>query len=149
MPSLVDCEAALTDADIHAFRSRFGSAVPDALIAHYRQFNGGSPAEEDVEAGRWGLPVHGFNAIKHGVLCIEQLAQDMDSIVPDDEQYGTWAAGEFLPFAFDAGGNSFFISLRDQDAGTVYLYAPGGEDIFYISASFQEFRDQLFDGEQG
>nr|WP_244947279.1 SMI1/KNR4 family protein [Cronobacter turicensis] len=44
-----------------------------------------------------------------------------------------------MPFAYDNGGNSFFLSLKESDYGRVYLYAQDGDALFEIADSFDDF----------
>jgi hypothetical protein len=109
-------------------------------------FNGGCPAEEDVEAGRWGLPVHGFAPIKYGDLTIEQLIEDIGVI--EAKEFGFWAPYSYVPFAYDEGSNPLFLSLRDGDYGCVYICALDGTgNIKRVAASFEEFLERLYRAE--
>jgi hypothetical protein len=90
MAELAHTKQALTDEDYRNFAQLFTREIPPSFRAHYMSFNGGHPAEEDVEAGRWGLPVHGFNPINYGMLPIEQLIEDMGAIEPEDDKFGSW-----------------------------------------------------------
>jgi hypothetical protein len=118
--------------------------LPLSFKSHYRAYNGGSPAEEDVESGKWGLPVHGFNPIKYGNVTIEDLIDDFDVITPKDSSFGSWSKFSFVPFAHDAGANPIFLSLRDQDYDSIYIYDPDGGIIKKISSSFDEFISKLY-----
>lgn len=97
------------------FESIFPITIPDSFKEHYLKINEGLVSEEDVEAELWGLPVNGFNPIKYGQLTIEELIKDIHEIEPSDTQYGSWGGNRFLPFAYDFGGNTIFMSLRDSD----------------------------------
>jgi hypothetical protein len=44
------------------------------------------------------------------------------------------------PFAYDAGGNILFLSLRDSDYDCIYWYRQDALDIYKTSSSFEEFR---------
>jgi hypothetical protein len=100
------------------------------------------PTEEDVEAGRWGLTVHGFNSIKYGTLPIEQLIEDIGTIKPKNDKFGSWPPYSYVPFAYDAGANPIFLSLRDSDYGCVYICAlDGSGGIKRVDTSFEAFRD--------
>jgi hypothetical protein len=144
MADLVDTEKPLTDDDYKDFERIFRRQIPPSFKTHYMARNGGFPAEEDVESGQWGLPVHGFNPIKYGRLTIERLAEDIENIEPEDRRFGSWEKFSYVPFAYDAGGNTIFISLRDDDYGRVYIYVPDGGNIYDICPSFEEFRRRLY-----
>jgi cell wall assembly regulator SMI1 len=143
MADLVDMEKLLTDDDYKDFERIFHRQLPPSFKARYMAHNGGCPAEEDVESGQWGLPVHGFNPIRYGSLPIEKLVEDIGNIEPEDRRFGSWEKFSYVPFAYDAGGNTIFISLRDDDYGHVYIYAPDGGNIKNICPSFEEFRRRL------
>jgi len=143
MAELMHTEQALSDGDYRNFEQLFAREIPASFRGHYMSFNGGGPAEEDVEAGRWGLPVHGFNPIRYGTLPIERLIEEMGAIEPQDDKFGSWAPRRYVPFAYDAGGNPLFLSLRDDDYGCVYIYAPDGGNVARVARSFEEFCERL------
>lgn len=144
MPELAHTEKPLADEDFTNFERLFRREIPLSFKSHYMADNGGFPSEEDVEAGKWGLPVNGFNPIKYGNVTIERLVEDIESIDPQDEMFGSWAKFSYVPFAHDEGGNTIFLSLRDTDYGSVYIYAFDGNNIKRISPSFEEFRTRLY-----
>ena len=144
MAELAHGEKALTDEEYRDFERIFRRQTPPSFKAHYMANNGGSPKEEEVESGQWGLPVHGFNPIKYGKLTIERLVEDIESIEPKDRRFGSWEKSSYVPFAYDEGGNTIFISLRDDDYGYVYIYAPDGRNIKNIAPSFEEFLARLY-----
>ena len=144
MPELVDTEKPLTDEEFAAFERLFHREIPLSFKRHYMADNGGVPSEEDVEAGKWGLPVHGFVPIKYGNLTIEELVKRIERIDPEDDKFGTWAEFSYVPFAYDSFGNTIFLSLRDSDYGSVYWFTFQGPDIVLIASSFDEFRTRLY-----
>src|SRR5262244_1765469 len=144
MPELADTEKRLTDEEFSTFERLFPRQLPLSFKTHYMSDNGGAPYEEDVEAGKWGLPVHGFNPIKYGNLTIEKMVKRIERIDSEDDKFGTWAEFSYVPFAFDQGGNTFFLSLRDSDYGSVYWLSHDGPRIGLISRSFEEFRRRLY-----
>src|SRR5215468_244984 len=112
MPELADTEKPLTDEEFAAFERLFRREIPLSFKRHYMADNGGSPSEEDVEAGKWGLPVHGFVPIKYGNLTIEELVERIGTIDPEDDKFGPRAKFSYVPFAHDAGANIIFLSLN-------------------------------------
>ena len=149
MPKLADTEKQLTDEEFSTFERLFRRQLPLSFKTHYVSDNGGAPYEEDVEAGKWGLPVHGFVPIKYGRLTIEELIERIGRIDPKDNRFGSWAKFFYVPFAHDAGANIIFLSLKDSDYGSVYWtdtvsHAPDGGSIYMISSSFDEFRARLY-----
>lgn len=144
MVELVFPQKKLTEQDMNEFESIFPVTIPDSFKEHYLKINGGFVSEEDVEAELWGLPVNGFNSIKYGQLTIEELIENIHEIEPSDMQYGSWGPNRFLPFAYDFGGNTIFMSLRDSDLGEIYIYASDGNNIFHVDSSFSSFLKRLY-----
>src|SRR5215813_868167 len=104
----------------------------------------GLQVRRTFEAGKWGLPVHGFNPIKYGDLTIEEMVKRIERIDPEDDKFGTWAEFSYVPFAYDQGGNTIFLSLRDSDYGSIYWFTFQGPSIQLIASSFEEFRAKLY-----
>jgi len=149
MPELADTEKRLTDEEFSSFERLFLRQLPLSFKTHYMSDNGGAPSEEDVEAGKWGLPVHGFIPIKYGRPTIEELVECIGMIDSEDDKFGSWAKFSYVPFAHDAGANIIFLSLKESDYGSVYItntlsHAPDGGIIYMISRSFEEFRARLY-----
>ncbi|WP_283010585.1 SMI1/KNR4 family protein [Cronobacter turicensis] len=144
MVELVDTERKISNIEWTEFAKRFPVPLPESFKAHYLRINGGYLAEEDVEADRWGIPEGGFNPIKYGALPVETLINDIFNISPADSEYGPWQENEFIPFAYDNGGNSFFLSLKESDYGRVYLYAQDGDALFEIADLFDDFIRALY-----
>ena len=144
MAELKNTQQRLTEREILEFETSLARKLPEAFRNHYIAFNGGAPAEEDVERGEWGLPVHGFNPIKHGRLTVERLINDLDVISPEESPYGSWVKLSFVPFAYDAGAHLIFLSLRNQDYESIYIYDPDGGAIKKIADSFEEFLSRLY-----
>ena len=144
MPELAGTEKALTDEEFAAFERLFHREIPLSFKRHYMADNGGSPSEEDVETGKWGLPVRGFIPIKYGSLTIEEMVKRIERIDPKDDKFGTWAEFSYVPFAYDRGGNTIFLSLRDSDCGGIYWFTFQGPSVQLIASSFEEFRARLY-----
>ncbi len=113
-----------------------GSTLPKEFIEHYMKYNGGSPTEELAEANP--SPLHGFNSIKYGALSIETLLKDY----AEQNIY----FGKKIPFAYDAGGNLFVLSLEDDDTyGKVFFIGHefvSEQNYEFVSDSFTEFVNQ-------
>lgn len=144
MVDLVHTEQSINESEFFDFERKFTRKIPDSFRRHYMFSNGGFPSETDVEAGKWGLPVNGFYSIKYGNMTIEKMVEYCEDITPGDEKFGPWKKFDFIPFAYDSGGNVIFMSLMDDDFGSIYLYAQDGENIFMISPSFEIFRSKLY-----
>ncbi|ACX90012.1 SMI1/KNR4 family protein [Pectobacterium parmentieri] len=144
MAELISPQKKLTPQEMSDFESIFSVSIPDSFKDHYLKINGGFVSESDVEAELWGLPVNGFNPIKHGKLTIERLIEDIHEIKPNNGQNGVWGYKQFVPFSYDLGGNIIFISLKYDDWGEVHLYAPDGGNIINIDSSFTSFLRRLY-----
>src|SRR5215470_3138298 len=145
MPELADTEKPLTDEDFATFERMFRRELPQSFKSHYMVDNGGAPYEEDVEASKWGLPVHGFVSIKYGTIPIEEMIERIGRIDPEDDKFGSWEKFSYVPFAYDASANIIFLSLRDSDYGSVYWHPlDGTKTICMICSSFEEFRTELY-----
>ncbi|MBD9359193.1 SMI1/KNR4 family protein [Methylomonas sp. EbB] len=97
--------------------------------------NGGFPNSNYVKGNLHVFSIDGFIPIKYGFLPIERLVRDMQVSEPD---------GCFLPFANDAGGNIFYMSLLDDDYERVYLLTTDTADKIYVCGSFDEFVAALY-----
>jgi hypothetical protein len=51
--------------------------------------NGDAPYEEDVEAGKWSLPVRGFVPIEYGRPTIDELVVRIGRIDAEDDKFGS------------------------------------------------------------
>jgi hypothetical protein len=61
MPKLADTEKPLTNEEFSTFERLFHRQIPLSFKRHYMSDEGGAPYEEDVEADKRVLRVHGFN----------------------------------------------------------------------------------------
>jgi hypothetical protein len=76
---------------------------------------------------------------------MEQLIEDIGGIESEDDKFGSWPPRSYVPFAYDAGANILFLSLRDSDYGCIYICAlDGSGSIKRVAASFEEFREGLY-----
>lgn len=146
MVDLVYVEQSLTEEEFRDFENRFNAKIPDSFRDHYMHNNGGLTDEVEMETGKWGLPVNGFLPIKYGTLTIEEIVEYYGNISPNNKKFGSWRKFEFIPFANDPGGNVIFVSLREIDYGSIYIYAEDGDSIAIISSSFELFRSRLYTG---
>lgn len=144
MVALFSTEKNITPLEFEEFSKLFCRQLPGSLKDYFLSNNGGFPAEKDVEAGLWGLPINGFYSIKYGSLRVEDVINECSVIEPDSKTFGCWKKAEFVPFAYDSGGNPVFVSLREEDYESVYLYAMDGSNIFKVSTSFNEFLNRLY-----
>lgn len=143
MVQLVSREKSISESEMLEFESLFLAVLPESFKAHYYINNGGHLSEEDNEAGLWGLPVGGFNSIKYGSVPIEQLLSDIGDIGKIGYD-GYYKLGSYVPFAYDDGGHTIFLSLNDEDFGCVFIFDFDGGDMAKVSDSFSEFIKNLY-----
>ncbi|MDH2913770.1 SMI1/KNR4 family protein [Kosakonia cowanii] len=131
---LSDSEKPLTSDDISKFNELFKNKLPESFKNFYLKNNGGYPLNyEDGNIFMLG----GFVPITYGKLPIERLYYDLfESFVE---------IKDMLPFAYDYGGNSFLLSLREDDSfGEVFVFLMDEKEVVFISDSFSEFLEELF-----
>ena len=112
MANLIHTERPITENEFLNFDEKFNNKIPDSFKNHYIHNNGRFPDENDVEAGKWGFPVNGFYSIKYGNMTIEQMIDDCGDLIPGDQKFKSWKKFEYIPFAYDSGGNMIFVSHR-------------------------------------
>ncbi|WP_411349696.1 SMI1/KNR4 family protein [Paenibacillus sp. WLX2291] len=124
------CEQALTEHDLDMLEQQLGKVFPPAYREHFLQYNGGYLSEEWMERGRLGFG--GFNEIRYGKVPAEQLYADLLECFPELEY--------LFPFAYDQGGNSFLISLREgTDYGEIYIWMMDEKELAPVADSFEHF----------
>ena len=145
MVQLENRKKSISESEMLEFESLFLTVLPESFKAYYYINNGGHLSEEDNEAGLWGLPVGGFNSIKYGSVPIEQLLSDIGDIGKIGDG-GYYKLGSYVPFAYDDGGHTIFLSLNDEDYGCVFIFEFDFDEIeaVKISDSFSEFIKKLY-----
>ncbi len=129
-----ECEQALTEHDLDILEQQLGRRFPLAYRQHYLQYNGGYLSDEWME--QQGLRFGGFDSIRYGKYPAEQLYTDLLEGCPELEY--------LFPFAYDGGGNSFLISLREEpDYGNIYIWIMDTKDLLLVADSFEEFWHRL------
>ncbi len=127
--NLIDSAAPLSEADLEAFAARFNHKVPAALLGFHRRCNGGYLREEGEETDP--SEVDYMTPISHGDDTIEDGYATLSKGFPH-------LAG-YLPFADDAYGNTFLVSMQDHDHGRVVLHLLDGDELLDIDDSFEAF----------
>jgi hypothetical protein len=146
VPKLIETEHPITENEFHVFESRFVKKLPESFKNHYLRNNGGYISEEDKKAGKYGLSYFGeFNSIKFGYMPIECLVELYIDIFPANcSEVGVWEKYEFVPFANDHECEPIFMSLRDNDYGSIYMCYEGRDIISHIFPSFDVFIKKLY-----
>ncbi|WP_434563250.1 SMI1/KNR4 family protein [Pseudomonas sp. D2-30] len=130
--TLEESEHALSVQELNEFQEKFNVELPTAFRQFYLKHNGGDLAESNSEND---FLLGGFTPIKYGQAPIETVYRDLTDDVPSLKQ--------MIPFAYDHGGNSFLLSVKEADFGNIYLYLMDEEDLAFVCESFEEFLAEL------
>lgn len=143
MVELVYAEQQITEQEYNTFERLFNRTLPDSFRKHYLAINGGFADENDMENGLWGLPIGGFVAIKYGKTPIEKSVEDIgDIVIPDENMiFNMW---DYVPFAYDQGGNILFLSLKEESYDKVFIFSMDGMNIMELNYNFSAFIDKLY-----
>ncbi|UVM50344.1 SMI1/KNR4 family protein [Pseudomonas sp. B21-015] len=129
--TLEGSERALSVQELNEFQEKFNVELPTVFREFYLKHNGGDLSESSSEND---FLLGGFTPIKYGQASIETVYRDSDD-VPSLKQ--------MIPFAYDHGGNSFLLSVKEADFGNIYLYLMDEEDLAFVCESFEEFLAEL------
>jgi hypothetical protein len=145
IPKLIETDHPITEDEFRVFESRFTNKIPVSFKNHYLRDNGGYISEQDIEAGKRGLlyfdhfvPIKFADPIENSVKIIGDIIPKNSSAI------GTWKKYEFVPFAINRAGGSIFISLRNNDYGSIYMCNKSRDSVSYIFPSFDEFIKKLY-----
>lgn len=130
---LENSQQKLTYEDIIEFNRLFNEKIPSSFLDFFHEFNGGDfPKVNDHNCEY----LSGFYSIKYGHSTITRMYNEL--LIENPElQF-------MLPFAYDHNLNSYLISLKEEDYGTIYLWSNEEQGIAHVSNSFGDFI-QLFD----
>jgi hypothetical protein len=149
MIKLINTERPITENEFDVFESNFINKIPESFKNHYLKNNGGSISGRDWEEDIWGFQVTQFFSIKFGDNTIEKSIKLLVDLVSDDPfdelEFGAWEKYEFIPFASSYGG-IVFMSLRDDDYGSIYAYDENSEGVEFesLSPSFDVFIKKIY-----
>lgn len=129
---LEDSGQALSVQELIEFQNGFGVQLPLAFRQFYLAHNGGDLSDGNADND---FLLGGFTPIKYGAAPIEVVYRDLVDSLPSLEG--------LIPFAYDFGGNSYLLSLRNDDYGSIYLYLMDEEDLAFVCESFEEFMAEL------
>ncbi|MBW1215859.1 SMI1/KNR4 family protein [Pantoea allii] len=131
---LSDSEQKLTREEMASFNALFGNRLPQSFQDFYLKNNGGYPLNN--EDGNFFM-LGGFNSVKYGERPIEELYGDLT------ESFGDLR--KMVPFAYDEGGNSFLLSLKEGDSfGEIFVFLMDEKELVSVADSFDEFIEELF-----
>lgn len=138
--------------DVQSVEQEHGLALPEDYKAHILKINGGYPQRDTFplpgDEPRQ-LTVNAFYPVRYGEDTLEDALDDLrDQLHPD-----------LVPFADDAGGDQFCLSVGPEDYGSVYyvaheFYKPPkkaerkqprqyGAGVLFLAPSFTAFLDGL------
>lgn len=130
---LENSQQKLTYDDIIEFNRLFDEKIPSSFLDFFHEFNGGDfPNVNDHNCEY----LSGFYSIKYGNSTITRIYNEFLLNNPELQF--------MLPFAYDHNLNSYLISLKKEDYGTIYLWSNEAQGIAHVSDSFDDFI-QLFD----
>ncbi|EJL01895.1 MULTISPECIES: SMI1/KNR4 family protein [Pseudomonas] len=130
--TLEESEQALSVQELNEFQEKFNVQLPTAFREFYLKHNGGDLSERCSENE---FLLGGFTPIKYGNAPIEVVYRDLVDDIP--------SLKGMIPFAYDQGGNSFLLSLKEDDFENIYLYLMDEEDLAFVCESFEEFLAEL------
>ncbi|QKZ03785.1 SMI1/KNR4 family protein [Pseudomonas eucalypticola] len=138
MLTLDDASQNIDIGDFSELERLAGGTLPNAFKVLYLRHNGGFPPSGDFDGDEYVFSINGFNPVKYGRPSIEQLLMRLG------EEYSLLKG--LVPFAYDDGGNTFMLSVRDADCGVVYLWIQGESRLEKVISSFEEFLSAVESG---
>lgn len=140
----LDLSKKIFPSDIGDIENKLGFKLPKKLVQHYFNFNGGTTDKplfyseiSDVE-----IYISAFYPIKYFNTNDEQTLEDTYLSYRNNEIFPS----NFLPFAFDWGGNQICINLDNDNI--VVIWMDTGEFtndcIEVLSNDFTEFIEKLY-----
>ncbi|ALI01336.1 SMI1/KNR4 family protein [Pseudomonas sp. FW306-02-F02-AA] len=132
--TLEESEHALSVQDLNEFEKKFSVPLPTAFKEFYLRNNGGYLPESKSDNE---FLLGGFTPIKHGEVSIEVVHHDLTDDIS--------SLKKMIPFAYDQGGNSFLLSVKDDDYGNIYLFLMDEKELAFVCSSFEEFIAELTD----
>lgn len=143
----------ITREEVHQFIDEFNLKLPESYISFILKHNGGYP---DLSA--FGDPYEDGSDINcFYSISLTDYIFDIDSniILPSREIIQTHQIDEqnllkyLYPFADDAGGAEYCLSMREEDFGVVYIFFMDGtsDEPVYLCSSFEELINGLEDSD--
>jgi len=140
----------LIKADIAELERKLGISFPfdykNFLLAH----NGGHPTPDSFsikgEAEGSKSMIQGFFGIQAG---------EYDNLFDTMQRYHSRVPANFLPIAYDPGGNLICLSVAGEDMGKVYFWdheeeaeegePPSYDNVYFVADSFNDLLNSLTD----
>ncbi len=128
MPTLapIDDTAALTEDSLQAVEQKYSCQLPDDYRRFLLENNGAFPSPDCVSFEEAGQKT------ASDVFCFFAIADDRAwaSMEWHYETYFGRLPKDTLPIARDSGGNLWLLSVRSDDAGSIYFWDHGSYDTF-------------------
>jgi hypothetical protein len=133
----------VTSSDLGVVERAFGFSFPADFRAHYLNHNGGRPQNNLFKKDDTVFVVSEFFPIKYGRA--NSLFEDVFRDLKMDQEV---LPKHLVPFADDPGGDYYCFSIREKDAGSVWIYRGEYSDdleraVTYLAKSLPEFIENL------
>jgi cell wall assembly regulator SMI1 len=132
---LEDSKQALSVQELNEFQEIFHVQLPTAFRQFYLKHNGGDLSDSNDDNDFF---LGGFTPIKYGDAPVETIYRDLTDDIPSLKQ--------MIPFAYDRVGNSFLLSVKENDFGYIYIYLMDEEELAFVCESIEEFMSELTNG---
>jgi len=129
---LEESEHALSVQELDEFEKIFSAALPAGFKEFYLRSNGGNLPENKRDNE---FLLGGFTPIKYGEAPIEVVYSDLIDDIP--------SLKGMIPFAYDQGGNSFVLSVKGDDCGSIHIFLMDEKELAFVCGSFEEFIAEL------
>ncbi len=137
----VETEQPITEAELDDVERTFHFTFPMQVRSHYLRYNGGSPTNYLFKKDDTVFVVHEFLPVKYGKHLFETSFRNLKveaEILPK----------HLVPFALDPGGDYYCFSVRDKDAGSIWIYRGEYSDeperaVQFIAKSLNEFVESM------
>lgn len=143
MVEFIGTVQAVTDSDVGEVERKFGFSFPGDFRDHYLTHNGGRPEKNLFKKDDTVFVVSEFLPIKYGrTNC---LFEDVFRDLKIDQQV---LPKHLVAFADDPGGDYYCFSVRDKDAGSIWIYRGDYSDepdraVEFLAKSLDEFLESM------
>ena len=150
--TITDSGEPISDIEYGQFVSEFNLSLPDSYKEFILENNGGYPEESSFDSSEedgYDINIDNFNRISVGDEVFEELEDKVYSAreaIQDHQISQEDIPSHLYPFALVLGGNNLCISMKNEDFGSIYIYALDGRTPVqrYVASSFEELINGLF-----
>lgn len=145
---IIDSDLPLNDGDISYLRTMVSHSIPTEYIEFIKKYNGGVPDPDSFNINE----INDASTINRFLGVKKEKNQDGD-IFYFIKVYKDRVPSEYLPIAYDVGGNLILIRLGHDDAKVFFWdhelesdegKKPTIDNIYHLSDSINEFLSGLF-----